>query len=414
MASTRSAWLQPPRLRTQDEEEEELERHATWYELFFDLVFVAAVSQLAAALSRDPTLVGFARFAGLFVPIAWAWAGFAFYANRFGTDDVIYRLVKAVAMLAIAALAVSVHSVMHGGHGSVTFAIALVATRACLIALYARARRYVTGAGRTLIDIYIGGFSVGAALWLISIAFPGPARYWLWAAALALELALPPFAWSALGRVGRVVNAFHITERFGQFFIIVLGESIVAVVAGIAGTHLTAAASALATCGMVIGLSLWWIYFDLADTSVVGRGLLGLVFVYAHFPLLAGVAALGAGIKIAITHADATSLGAGARWAISGGLACYLLSLAMLHMGADWTSLRDRAFLGRLASAAVVIVLAAAGGGLPPVAFVAILAATLIAQLVLELLTYPLGAASVWTPDAPAGVPARAAPTPVV
>src|SRR5207237_5182265 len=135
------------------------------------------------------------------------------------------------------------------------------------------------------------------------------------------------------------VNASHVTERFGQFFIIVLGESIVAVVAGIAGTHFSTAASAVAVAGFAIGLCVWWIYFDLADTSVVGRGLLGLVVVFAHFPLLAGTAALGAGTKIAITHADAPALGAGARWALSGGLACYLLSLALLHIAAEWTSL---------------------------------------------------------------------------
>jgi low temperature requirement protein LtrA len=233
-------------------------------------------------------------------------------------------------------------------------------------------------------------------VWLISIAVPGPARDWMWAGALAFELMLPALAWRLLGSAA--VNASHITERYGQFFIIVLGEAVVAVVAGIAGTHLGVAAFALATCGLAIGLCLWWIYFDLADTSVVGRGLLGLVFVYAHFLLLAGVAAVGAGIKIAITHANAPSLGAGARWAISGGLALYLLSLALLHIAAEWTSLRDRAFIGRLVCAAVVIVLAAAGGGLAPVAFVAVLAAILIAQLALELVTYPLGASSVWAP----------------
>lgn len=398
-----SAWLQPPRLRT--EAEEELERHATWYELFFDLVFVATVAQLATSLSRDPTATGFLRFAGLFVPIVWAWAGFTFYANRFGTDDVVYRLVKAAAMLAIAALAVSVHSVMHGGHETVTFAISYVATRCCLLALYVRARRHIAGAGRSLINIYLAGYSTGAGLWLLSSAVPGPARFWVWAAALLLELLMPVFGWRALREAA--VNASHITERFGQFFIIVLGESIVAVVAGIAGTHLSTAAFALASCGLAIGLCAWWIYFDLADTSVVGRGLLGLVYVYAHFPLLAGIAALGAGTKLAITHADAGGLGVGARWAMCGGLACYLLALALLHIGAEWTSLRDRAFVGRLLCATVAIVLAAAGASLPPVVFVAILSVTLIAQLILELLTYPLGAASVWTP--PAALPAQSA-----
>jgi low temperature requirement protein LtrA len=397
MSVAPTAWLRPPRLRT--DLREAGERHATWYELYFDLVFVAAVAQLATALSREPTLDGFLRFAGLFVPITWAWAGFSFYANRFEADDVAYRLVKATAMLAIAALAVSVHSVMRGGHGSVAFALSYVVTRTCLLALYARARWYASGPGRRMIDVYLTGFSVGALLWLVSIAVPGPARYWLWVAALVVELGVAPsLGWRALG--GAAVNAPHITERFGQFFIIVLGESVIAVVAGIAGTHFSAATCVVALAGFVIALCLWWIYFDLADTSVVGRGLVGLVYVYAHFPLLAGVAAIGAGMRLAITHAGAASLGPGARWAIGGGLACYLLSLALLHIGAEWSSLRDRAFLGRLATATLAVGLAAGAGGLSPALFVAILAAALVAQLILELTTYPVGAASVWTPPA--------------
>lgn len=394
MSVTPTVWFRPPRLRTQADEEEE--RHATWYELYFDLVFVAAVAQLAAALSRQPTPAGFLRFAALFVPVVWAWIGFTFYANRFDTDDVVYRLVKAVAMLAIAVLAISVHSVMRGGQGSVAFAVSYVVIRICLLGLYARARRHVSGPGRGLIDVYLCGFSFGAALWLVSIAVPGPARYWLWAAALAVELAMPPLGWSALRSAP--VNAPHLTERFGQFFIIVLGEAVVAVVAGIAGTRLSATACVVAVASFGIALCLWWIYFDLADTSVVGRGLLGLVYMYLHIPLLAGVAAIGAGTKLAITHADAARLGAGARWAIGGGLACYLLSLALLHLAAEWTSPRDRAFLGRLAVSALAVGLAAGGGALQPAVFVAILAAALAAQLILELATYPAGAASVWTP----------------
>jgi low temperature requirement protein LtrA len=98
----------------------------------------------------------------------------------------------------------------------------------------------------------------------------------------------------------------------------------------------------------VIALCLWWIYFDLADTSVVGRGALGLVFVYGHFPLLAGVAVFGVGTKLAITQAARPSLSAGTRWALAGGLGAFALSLAVLHIGAEWTSMRGRTFLGRL------------------------------------------------------------------
>jgi len=286
-----------------------------------------------------------------------------------------------------------------------------VLARACLLVLYLRARRHAGGtAARRLIDTYLAGFSFGAGIWLASIAVTGPARYWMWAGALCLELAMPPLGWRALGPAA--IHVSHLTERYGAFFIIVLGESVVAVVAGVAGTHFALATSIVAIAGFVIALCLWWIYFDLADTSVVGRGLLGLVYVYAHFPLLAGVAAIGAGTKIAITHAGAASLGAGARWAIAGGIAFYLLSLALLHIGAEWTSLRDRAFRGRLACAAIAVAFAAVGGGVRPVVFVVVLAAMLVAQLVLELLTYPLGAASVIIRPAPA-VPGTSRTAPI-
>jgi len=389
-----TVWLRPPRLRRLAEEEED--RHATAYELFFDLVFVAAVSQVATALSHQLTVTGFLRFAALFIPIAWAWAGFTFYANRFDSDDVVYRLVQAVAMLAIAALAISVHSVMRG-EDSAAFALSYAVTRGCLLALYARARRHANVADRRPIDLYLFAFSCGLLLWLISIAVPVPERYWLWGFSLAIELSTPVFGWRALGPAA--VNVSHITERYGGFFIIVLGESVVAVVAGTADSTFTFTSSAVAVGGFVIALCLWWIYFDLADTSVVGRGSLGLIYVYSHFPLLGGVAALAAGVKVAITQADAGSLASGARWAICAGLACYLLSLALVHLAAEWSSSRDRAFLGRLATTTFVVLLAAMGGGLHPVVFIGLLAAALLAQLVLELLTPQVGAASVWTPE---------------
>ncbi len=402
MAELTAVRLRPPRLRTPADEPD---RGASAYELFFDLVFVAAVSQVSASLSREPTAAVFMRFAALFIAISWAWGGFTFYANRFEDDDIVHRLVQALAMLAIVAFAVDVHSVMRDGRGSAVLAAAYAVTRVCLLGLYWRARRYTSGSGRALIDRYLRGFSAGAVMWIASIGIPGPTRYWLWGAALVVELTTPLLAWRPL--VGSV-NVGHLTDRFGGFFIIVLGESVVSVVAGVAGTHFSAAAAAIAVAGFVVALCLWWIYFDLADTSVVGRGVLGLVYVYAHIPLLGGVAALAAGTKIAITHADASTLEAGARWAMCGGLACYLLSLAVLHLSAEWTKPRERAFLGRLTVSGALIVLAAAGAGLAPIVFVTILAAMLLAQLVLELLTPAVGAASVFTPGAAINPPSPA------
>lgn len=387
--------LEPPRLRTTADPSEE--RHATWFELYFDLVFVAAVSQLGAALARDPSASGFARFAALFLVVVWAWVLYTLFANRFDTDDLIFRLAKSGGMLAIAAVAVNLQHLMDGHGGATEFAAAYVVLRSFLIALYVRARRHVRGQARRLCDIYIVGYSSTTGLWLLSIFLPSPSRYALWCVAILIDLAIPTRAWGTLEGAAVVVS--HLTERYGTFFIIVLGESVLAAVAGVAGLELTVQSWIVAGTCFVIALCLWWIYFDLADTSVVGRGVLGLTFVYSHFPLLAGVAAFGEGTKLAITHAAQPALGAGARWALAGGVGAFALSLAVIHIGAEWTSLRDRTFISRICLAVVALALAACGGQITPVWFVLLVAAAVLGQLLLEAFTPRTGAATILEPS---------------
>ena len=103
---------EPPRLRTLGEDQA---RRSTWLELFFDLVFVVAVAQLGQQLSEDVTAEGLFRFLGFSVPVWWAWMGFTFYANRFDTDDLPYRLLIFVAMLGVAALATTLPDAFAGG-----------------------------------------------------------------------------------------------------------------------------------------------------------------------------------------------------------------------------------------------------------------------------------------------------------
>ena len=383
--------LEPPRLRISEEAEEE--RHATWFELYFDLVFAAALAELATGLAKDPSAAVFARFAGLFVVVVWAWTGFTLYANRFDTDDLIYRLDKAAAAAAIAAIAIEIPRVIAGEGGTVAFAVGYTVVRVLLVGLYVRARRHISGVGRRLIDIFIRTFAFTAGLWALSIFVPGPYRYVLWGLAIAIDLAAAPYAWTTLPGPRIVVS--HITERFGVFFIVVLGQSVAAVVAGVAGFQFSAEAWALAGVCFLIALCLWWIYFDLADTSVVGRGMFGLVFLYGHFPLFPGVVAFGAATELAITHATDPGLDAGTRWAFAGGIAAFALALAIFHLGAEWTSTRDRTFIGRLVLAAALILLAAFGGGLTPLLFVALVAVGVLGQLLLEAFTFPTGAASV-------------------
>ena len=160
--------LRPPQLRTLDEDGE---RHASWLELFFDVVFVVAIAQLAEELAADHSLRGFAVFGALFLPVFIAWQGFTIYADRFDTDDVVFRLAIFAAMLAIAALAVQVPDVAHGD--STGFVVAYAVLRSLMVALYLRSYRHVPAA-RPLIARYAAGYSLGIAIWLLSLASPAP------------------------------------------------------------------------------------------------------------------------------------------------------------------------------------------------------------------------------------------------
>ncbi|MEI1375203.1 MAG: low temperature requirement protein A [Nostoc sp.] len=120
-------FLQPPRLRIGEDTEEE--RRATWLELFYDLVFVVAVSQLAHNLNEDISLSGLFGFVVLFIPVWWSWIGTTFYANRFDSDDVGHRLLIGIQMLTAAAMAINIH---HGlGESSLVLLFPILSVGLC-------------------------------------------------------------------------------------------------------------------------------------------------------------------------------------------------------------------------------------------------------------------------------------------
>ena len=214
-------WLRPPQLRTVAAEGGE--RHASWLELFFDLVLVVAIAQLAHLFAHHPDWHGALVAGGLFVAVFLAWQGFSFYADRFDTDDLPFRIATFGQMLALLALAVQAKDVAEGH--PVGFAIAFAILRAILVALYLRAYLHAPAA-RPLIRRYAGVYAVSVVLWLLSVAVPE--GWWsLWAVALVLDLSVVPF--STRLHQGIPTDPAHVPERFGLFTIIVLGELVVAV-----------------------------------------------------------------------------------------------------------------------------------------------------------------------------------------
>ena len=343
-------------------------------------MFVAAIAQISYVLTSDLTFVGFLRYVGLFVPIWWAWMGFTFYANRFDTDDLPYRLLTLVAMLAIAALAVNVRDALVGG--SASFALSYACIRLVLLVLYARARRHVEQA-RPLATLYLCFFGAAAFLWLVSIAVPEPGRYWLWAAALALELSAPILGWRLIPQAP--VDPRHLPERFGLLTIIVLGESVLAVVVGTADVQWRVSTALAATAGFVSAAALWWLYFDFLDDTFVGRSIVrGLVFTYANFLVVVGLASLGTGVKLAVLATGPGTRYDDTGWVLGAGTAIFMLGLVAIQLATP-PMLFDVDVWLRIGTAALAGALAALSPVLSPLVIAWLVAAALVLQVAVEL-----------------------------
>jgi low temperature requirement protein LtrA len=346
--SSRQPWLRPPRLRTL--EADQGERHATWLELFFDLVFVISIAEVVHTLEDYHSLADFLGMAGLFVAVWWAWVGYTVYADRFDTDDLLHRVLVLAGMLAVIAMALSIHDALHGG--STQFALAFVAVRGIVLLLNARARRHAAPA-RPLLNLFLVAFSTGAALWLVSLLLPEPWRYLLWGVALVIELSAP---W--LGRrwiVKAPVTASHLVERFGLFTLIVLGESVISVAQGAANVDWTAGTLTAALAGFLAVASLWWLYFDRIDDGGVRSVLRGLVWNYAHLPLLAGLVSVAVGTEYAVRETAAGLLQRSTTLALGGGTALYLLAMVVIGLAVRRTA--DRVLWLWVGAATVVLAL---------------------------------------------------------
>ncbi|HEY9668475.1 MAG TPA: low temperature requirement protein A [Coleofasciculaceae cyanobacterium] len=378
---------QPPRLRVGEGNEEE--RRATWLELFYDLVFVVAIAQLAHYLDGHVSLSGFLGFVALFVPIWWCWLGATFYASRFDTDDLGHRLLALLQMAIAAALAVNVH---HGlGESSVGFALSYIAFRTVLIAQYLSAGYFVPTA-RPLTNWYIRGFAISVVLWSLSILVPIPWRFGFWIVGLIIDFATPLSAGRLVVQIPPSIS--HIPERLGLFTIIVLGESIVAVVRGVGEREWDASSVLAAFLGLSIAFSFWWIYFDSLDGSPLKRIRIGqlhiaMTWLYAHLPLAIGLAAAGVGVDQLIASTNSGALPDGTRWLLCSAVALCLSVLALIHLiSCTFGAIRQRKILSayRLGAALFVLILAAAGSGLSAILVVGLIAFACAIQVVLDLL----------------------------
>ncbi|MCD6037337.1 MAG: low temperature requirement, partial [Nitrososphaeraceae archaeon] len=317
----------------------EKERHATWLELFFDLVFVVIISQLSHFLLHEISLLRSLEFLFLFIPVWWAWIGVTFYSTRFYSDDVGHRLLLLLQMGGAGAMAVNISGAFNNTFSG--FAISYAFIRFILIVEYIRV--YKTSTIKTsispkpLLKRYIIGFSIAAVVWFIS-AFVATSeiRTGLWIIGLIIDFATPITAGKLHSQFAP--NISHLPERMGLFTLIVLGESIVSIVIGMSDQQWNTYSVVVSSLGLCISFSLWWLYFDSSGRMPIqilvekSNIVIYSIWLYIHFPLVVAITAVGVGIRHLISNEQYSPLTVSDLWLICISVSIFLVSQGILYL----------------------------------------------------------------------------------
>jgi low temperature requirement protein LtrA len=309
----------------------------TSLELFFDLVFVLALTQCTALMSANPTWEGMLKGLLVLGMLWWSWTGYAWLTSVVDPEEGTVRLAMFAASAAFLVAALCVPRAF--GSEALLFAGAYAAVRIAHIALFLLASRDDEGLRRSVVGL-AGSTAIAVGL-LVGAALAGGAlRLGLWGLALVLDAGGPYL----FGADGWKLVPGHFAERHGGIIIIALGESIVAIGAG-STAHIGAGVVVAAVLGVIVAGALWWLYFDVValvaerrltkategrERNEVARD----SYSYLHFPMVAGIALIAVGLKKTLEHVDVT-LGIVPAAAMLGGAAIYLLA----HVAFRWRNI---------------------------------------------------------------------------
>jgi low temperature requirement protein LtrA len=312
------------------EEAVEAEQRVTPLELFFDLVFVFALTQVTGFVSSDPTWTRLVEGMAILAVLWWAWESYAWLQNTAASDEGAMRVVLLSAMGAMLIASLAVPRAF--GDDGLIFGIAYFAVRALHIGAYVIVSRG-DPVLRAVVLRLASTVIPAASLLVVAGALDGTPRALCWVAALAIDYG----GLVARGVEGWRVQPAHFAERHGLIVIIALGESIVSLGVGAGGLDLTAGVIAGALLGVAVAAALWWAYFDvvaivaerrLRRADPVDRVLIARdSYTYLHLPMIAGVIVFAIGVKKTLAGVD-DHLHAVPAVALCGGVALYLLALS--------------------------------------------------------------------------------------
>ncbi len=354
-------------------------------ELFFDLVFVLALTQCTTLVTRTPTWEGVLKAMLVLGVLWWSWGGYAWLTSVVDPEEGTVRLAMFAAMAAFLVAALCVPGAF--GSEAVLFACAYAAVRGAHIALFMIASREDPQLRHSVLGLAIST-AIGVCLLLTAAFTDGTLQLALWGLALLIDLGGPYL----FGVEGWKLVPGHFAERHGAIVIIALGESIVAIGIGARPT-IGAGVVAAAVLGVVIAAALWWTYFDV--TAIIAARRLAHAaagrerneiardsYSYLHFPMIAGIALIAVGIKRTLLGVD-RPLELVPAAALLGGAAMYLLAHVAFRLR-NTGSLSVR----RLLCAIVLLALLPAGAALPALVTLALLAVVLVVLILYEAVRY--------------------------
>ena len=354
-------------------------------ELFFDLVFVLALTQCTTLMAGTPTWTSMLKGLLVLGMLWWSWVGYAWLTSVVDPEEGAVRLAMFAAMAAFLVAALCVPGAF--GSEALLFACAYAAVRTAHIVLFMLASREDAALRRSVLGL-AGSTAIGAGLLFVAAFSSGGLQLGLWGTALVLDAGGPLL----FGAEGWKLVPGHFAERHGAIVIIALGESIVAIGVG-AKAEIKTGIVVAAVLGVVVAAALWWVYFDVT-AIVAGRRLARAAegrerneiardsYSYLHFPMVAGIALIAVGMKQTLGHVgDPLKLVPAV--ALLGGAAMYLLAHVAFRLR-NMRTLSGR----RLICALVLLALVPAGTALPALATLTILAGLLAALIAYEALRY--------------------------
>jgi low temperature requirement protein LtrA len=311
-------------------------------ELFFDLVFVYAITQVTQLMADHLSPVGVGQGVAMLAVLWWCWCSYAWLGNTIHVDHGIARLAMfgAMTVMFLVSLTIPEAFVDHPGglFAPVLFVACYALVRLLHLVAYLGAAKHDPGLRRVLLKMFVGLLGVAAFL-------SGPWQLGLWVVALLVDYLNVYLA----GPEGWRLNApAHFAERFGLIVIIALGESIVAIGIGIGALPMSWLIAGGAVCGLALAAGMWWTYFDVVArvsehrltraTGVERAKLATDSYTFLHLPLIAGIVLVALGLKKAFLyiadtehHTPGEALHGVPIWTLTGGLALYLIALSALR-----------------------------------------------------------------------------------